>query len=169
MEIGILRLVHIVFGFFWAAGAVIMGFFVIPAVFEAGPGAAGVTRGIVGTRKLPPILIFSGLLSVLAGLRLYQLRFSMDWLVSAEGIVITLGGLLAIAALIMGIAVQRPTAMRLMELGTQIQASGAPPTAEQAAEMAKLQARMLRLGKVMGGHLAAAVVLMASIRLAKGF
>ena len=165
MEVAVLRLVHIACGLFWAGGAVTVGFWVLPAVVAAGPAGGAVMRGVVVDRKLPQVMTVAGLLTVLAGLRLYQLKFSVPWVGTPEGLVLTLGGLLAIGGLIIGVGFQRPTSMRLADLAAQVAATGGPPTPAQAEQLAALQKRSVKLGKVLGWHLGVAALLMASLRL----
>lgn len=167
MELAILRLLHLSFGFLWAAGGVILGFWVTPAVAEAGPAAGAVMKGVVVDRRMPQVMTISGLITLLTGARLYMLKFSMGWLATPEGVVLTLGALLALGGFVIGIASQRPTAAKLTALQQEVAASGVAPTAEQQAEIARLQGRMVRLGKVLGAHLGVALVLMASMRLAQ--
>ncbi|HEY7187704.1 MAG TPA: hypothetical protein VH436_14210 [Vicinamibacterales bacterium] len=56
----------------------------------------------------------------------------------------------ALATLVVGFTMIAPSANRLGTLNAAIQAAGGPPTAEQQAEMARLQARM-----TLGSRLAA--------------
>jgi hypothetical protein len=158
VEVAVLRLLHITAGVVWAAAAIVMGWFVIPAVREAGPAGGAVMRGIVA-RRLPQIAIVTGLLTVLAGLRLYQIRFSMGWLWTLEGLALTLALLVGLSALGMGIFVQRPTAVRLVALAAT--AAGAPPS----DEMKRLSDRLGRIGNALAWHAVTMVVLMAGLRL----
>jgi len=164
MEYVMLILIHVAFGVLWAGGAMTAGFFVIPAVMEAGPPGGAVMGGIM-KRKFAVIMTSSGLVVVLTGLRMYMVRFSAAWLGTAEGIVLTLGGLAGLGALAIGLAIQKPTAERMTALGAQLAAAGAPPTPEQAAEMAALRARLLKIGRVTAFHLLAATLFMASHRM----
>ncbi len=163
MEIAILRLIHLGCGILWAGGAVLVGFFIVPAVGEAGPAGGAVMQGVV-KRKMPLFLTGLGLLTVLSGARLYMIRFSMQWLYTAEGICLTLGGLLGTAALIVGITVSKPTVEKMGKLGAEIKAAGGPPTPEQAALMQALGARVGKAAKVVAWHVIVAVVLMAGLR-----
>lgn len=167
VEIAILRLLHIGFGAFWVGGAVMTAWWVVPSVIEAGPSGGPVMRGIVEKRKLPVVMTVAGLITILAGLRLYMIKFSTAWLTTPEGIVLSLGGLLAIAGYAIGMMVQRPTAMKLAALGGAIAAAGKPPTPEQAAEVAALQQKLARAARLVGAHVLAALVLMAAMRLAQ--
>jgi uncharacterized membrane protein len=167
MEYSFLLLLHVVFAALWAGGAIAVGLFVIPSVFEAGPAAGAVMGGVV-KRRFPILMTVSGLLVAVSGIRMYMLRFDAAWVTTPEGIVLSLGALLGIAALFMGLLVQKPTMERMSALGAQIGASGAPATAEQSAELQVLRVRAARTAKVIAWHLLAALVLMASHRLAAG-
>jgi len=167
MEVAGLRLLHLALGMFWAGGTVLLGFWVVPSVVAAGPAGGAVMRGMVVDRKLPQVMTVSGILTILTGLRLYQLRFSTAWLTTTEGIVLTLAGLIAIGGLAIGLFAQRPTAARLSALGETIARAGGPPTPEQVQEMGRLQAKLLRTGKLLGAHVGTAALLMAALRLAQ--
>lgn len=166
MEFAVLRLLHLSFGGVWVGAAMIFAFWLVPSANEAGPGGGAVMRGVVQTRKLPLVLMISGWVTVIAGFRLYMLRFSMPWLTTPEGIVLTAGALLALGGLAVGMFAQRPTAMKLAALGAEIAAAGKPPTPEQAAQLAALQAKLARVAIVVAAHLGAALVLMSAMRLA---
>ena len=60
---------------------------------------------------------------------------------------LALGALAAIAALTIGIALQRPTGDKLRKLGESL--AGQPPNAEQAAEMGRLQGKMASYGNTL--------------------
>jgi hypothetical protein len=164
MEYLALIFLHVLFGIVWAGGTVAVAFFFIPSLAEAGAGGGAVMAGVL-KRGFPIAMTVSGAITVLSGVRIYMLRFSTGWLMTPEGLALTLGGLLGLGALGIGVFVQKPTAQRIGALGAQIAASGAPPTPAQASELQALRAKMTRLGYVIGWHLLAASVLMASHRL----
>ncbi|MCB9666337.1 MAG: hypothetical protein H6732_19660 [Alphaproteobacteria bacterium] len=165
MEYVTLRFVHLVFGILWAAGGIIMGWWVLPAVKAAGPAGAPVAQGIMA-RKFPQLMGLSALLAVLSGLRLYQLKFSTAWVASGEGVVLTLGMIVGLSAFGIAMGVQRPRAARLAALGAEVAAQGGPPTEAQAAELGALRERMGKAGNAIAWHLATVVVLMAGYRMA---
>ena len=165
MEFPVLILLHVAFGILWAGGAVVLGLFVLPAVLEAGPAGGAVMAGVV-KRRMPIVLTLAAALVVLTGLRLYMLRFSMAWLTSPEGLVLTFGAVLGLGGFVLGVFVQKPTAERLALLGLQVAQSGGPPTAAQAGELRDLQAKLRRVARLMAWHLVGASLLMASHRLA---
>jgi hypothetical protein len=164
MEYLSLIFLHIAFGIVWAGGTIAVGFFFLPSLAEAGPGGGAVMAGVL-KRGFPIAMTVSGALTVLSGLRIYMLRFSAGWLMTPEGIALTLGGLLGLGALGIGLFLQKPAAQRIGALSAQIVASGAPPTPAQASELQALRAKMTRLGYVIAWHLLVASVLMASHRL----
>ena len=168
MEYSAVVLLHIFFAIIWAGGAFATGIFLVPAVAEAGPAGGAVMAGVT-KRRFPILMTVSALIVVLSGLRLYMLRFDPAWVGSPEGIALSLGGLLGIAAFLIGLFVQKPTVERLGALAQKVGASGAPPTPEQAAEMAELRQKLVRVARITAWHVAAAALLMASHRLAAGF
>lgn len=168
MEYFLLVFLHVTGAIVWAGGAITMGFFTIPAVLEAGPGGGAVMNGVM-KRRFPVLMTGSAIVVIVTGLRLYTSRFSMEWLTSAEGIVLSLGGLLGIGAFVIGLFVQKPVAMKLGALGAQIAASGGPPAPEQARELAAIRSRLAKVGRVTAWHLFGAVLLMAVHRLATLF
>lgn len=168
MEYLSLIFLHVAFGIFWAGAVIVLGFFILPAVLDAGPSGGAVMAGVV-KRKMPMVLLVAGIIVVLSGLRLYMVRFSSSWLTTGEGIVISLGALLGIAAFAMGVFIQRPTVEKIGKLAAVIGKAGGAPTAEQAAEMKALQARLRRVARLTAWHLIGASVLMASHRLVAMF
>jgi uncharacterized membrane protein len=166
MEYASLVLIHVFFAILWAGGAVAVGLFVIPSVFEAGPGGGPVMAGIL-KRKFPILMTVSAVLVVLSGARLFTLQpLSGAWFATPHGVVLTLGAIVGLGALVLGLFVQKPTAERLGALAGQIAAAGKPPTPEQAAEMEALRTKLAKIAKLTAWHLIAAAVLMSSHRLA---
>ena len=163
MEYVMLIWIHVACGVLWAGGAIVFGFYVVPAVMEAGPAGGAVMAGII-KRKFTVYMMVAALLVVVTGLRMFMVRFSVAWLGTPEGIGLSLGALLGLGALGIGMGIQKPTAERLAALGGQIAASGGAPSAEQAAELAALRARLLKIARITAFHLIGATVLMASHR-----
>ena len=55
---------------------------------KVGPAGGAVMGGMV-KRKFPVMMTVAGMILLLTGARLYQTRFSMEWLPTPEGIVLT--------------------------------------------------------------------------------
>jgi len=162
----LLRLVHILFGVFWAGTAMFNAIFLIPAVRALGPAGGPVMQEIAGKRKLPVYFLVSGLLTVLSGFGLYwhdSAGFTNGFMRSAGGMTFGIGASLALIAVLLGIFVVTPAAMRTGKLGAAIAAGGKPPTPEQAAEMQQLQAKLGKMALV-----AAVLLTLTTIAMAVG-
>jgi uncharacterized membrane protein len=168
MEYLSLVFLHVAFGVLWAGGAIVVGLFVIPAVIDAGPSGGAVMGGIL-KRRLPVFLSLSAFIVVLSGIRMYMIRFTPEWLTTAEGLAITIGAVLGLGAFVLGFFIQRPLAGKVGTLAGRIAASGAPPTPDQAAELAALRARLRRVAALTAWHLIGATILMSLHRLATTF
>ncbi|GMR11777.1 MAG: hypothetical protein BMS9Abin28_2621 [Anaerolineae bacterium] len=162
----LLRLIHILGGVFWAGSVFMLTGFVGPAVSQAGPaGGKFMQRLVLGTRFTTVTAVAAGL-TVLTGLLMYLRKlgvlgnFSVDWVSTGEGIVITIGGLAGIAALIAG-ALTGSTSQKLAELGASLEG---PPSPEQASEIAGLQNRLSDLGVTASILLVVALISMATAR-----
>lgn len=165
MESLVLAILHVTAGALWTGFAVFQGFWLMPALMEAGPAGGAVMGGIMKRKFVLWITVLSWV-ALITGFRLYMIRFSPAWLTTAEGIVVTLGMLLAIGAAVIGGARQRPTAQKLAALSASLKG---PPSPEQAAEMQAVGARLVRIGKVTAFHLLGVLVLMSAHRLAAIF
>jgi uncharacterized membrane protein len=165
MELAVLILLHVFFAILWGGGAIVIGFFIVPSVIEAGPGGGAVMAGVF-KRKFPVLMTVSAFVVLLTGIRLYMLSFTGDWVTTPRGIVLTLGTIAGLGAFLIGVLVQRPVGMRMGALGAEIAAKGGPPSPEQAAEMEALRTRMSRVARITAWHLVAAALLMASNRVA---
>lgn len=161
----VLRLVHIVFGIFWAGSMFFLASFLMPTARGAGPAGAPFMRRFAQS-SFPNALAGSAVLTVLSGLGLMWTASGGDstWFGSPAGITLSVGGLAAIVALGFGLAVQRPTTLRMGVVGAAIDAAGGTPTAEQAAEIIALQAKAMRGVRLLTWLLTVAVVCMAVAR-----
>lgn len=164
MEYGTLILLHVFFAILWAGGAIAAGFFIIPSVLEAGPAGGAVMGGVV-KRRFPILMTASGAVVVLTGTRLYMMRFSMDWLGTTHGILLSIGVLAGLGAFIIGLFVQKPTIEKMSQLGAKLAGAGKPPSPEDATEMERLRSRVGKVGRVLAWHLIIAAVLMAGSQL----
>jgi uncharacterized membrane protein len=163
----ILRVVHIGAAILWVGAAFVFFFFIQPSVKDLGPDGQRFMGHLATRRKLPLFITVSAIVTVLAGILLYWRAsdgFDPDWISSGPGIGFTVGALTAIATLALGLSVSKPVADRMGALGREIAATGSPPSPEQAAEMQRLQARTVMVGRVSMVLLAISVVTMAAAR-----
>jgi hypothetical protein len=162
----VLRIVHIVAGVFWVGSALTIFLFLQPAAREVGPAAGPLMQNLGQKRRLPDITLGAAGLTILAGLLMYW-RVSGgldgDWIGSATGFAITLGALSAIAAVIFGASVVRPSMLRAGAIAQQAAAAGGP-TPEQASEIQALQGKVRAAGTAIVPLLLFAVAAMASAR-----
>lgn len=162
-----LRLIHIVSGVFWVGSILFMTWFLTPALQATGAAGGALMQQLVRVQRLAAYLITAMLLTVISGLFLYQhdsMTYGSGWMHTGTGRTFATGALLAIIGAVIGVFVNTPTAKRMSALGASIQAGGRPPTAEQAASMATLQARLARFSYTAGVLLILATAAMAIAR-----
>jgi uncharacterized membrane protein len=159
----VLRVVHVLLAAFWAGSVFLMAIFLVPAVEEAGP-AGGTVMQALTRRRMPRILIWTGVLTILTGLYLlWQLshHFTASFMGSSSGILLSVGALLGIIALFVGVHMSKPAVDKLGALGAKVAGSGAPPTPEDLAQMERLRGRLKLATRLMAAMLAIALVCMA--------
>jgi hypothetical protein len=158
--IGILRIIHIVFGAFWVGGVVTTGFFLLPTVKATGPIGGQFVGQLMARTHLPTVLTAAGGITVLAGLILYWMKWAGGGFVG-PAVYYAIGGAIAIVVMVLGAAVAKPTATRLAALGQKIAGQGSPPTAEQNAERGQLMNRLTSFAQINAVLLVIAIALMA--------
>ena len=150
-----LRLVHILAGVFWVGTAVFTAVFLAPTLRAIGPAGGQVMQQLAQVRKLPRYLMTAMALTILSGFAMYWRAsdgFSNGWAGSGSGMTFGIGGVLAILAASIGFSIGMPAAKRLGALAGTVAKSGGPPSADQAAEMQRLQGQMAKataLGSVL--------------------
>jgi len=163
----VLRLLHIMGGFFWAGSALVLARFILPAIRASGPAGGAVMQQLMQHRKLPVAINIAAAIAILSGLGLVWEMQSISngmWAHSAMGRTFSIGGVLGLTAAIIGGAIARPTANKIGALGAQIAATQGPPSAEQAAQMQALQNRMAKTVGIVAGLLSLTVAFMAVAR-----
>lgn len=147
---GLANLIHVVTAVCWAGGAFLIAWFLAPTVGASGEAGGSFMRNLTQGTKMVLYLNLASWLSVLTGLYLYWIfsgGFNPAWITTNQGLAFTISGLTAVAALIIGQTVSRPSSNRMAAIGREIQAGGGPPTPEQAVEMSALNNRMLSAGR----------------------
>jgi hypothetical protein len=162
------RLIHILFGVFWAGTAIFTAIFLVPTVRALGPGGGPVMEQIGQKRKLPVYFMTAGIVTVLSGFGLYWRASggftNREWLGSGTGMTFGIGFVLALIAVFIGIFVASPAAKRAGALGAEIAAGGKPPMPDQAAEMQRLQARLGKMSALAATLLTLTTAAMAVAR-----
>jgi uncharacterized membrane protein len=162
-----LRILHIVVGVFWVGTVVFMAAFLTPSARAAGPAGGAVIQQLMGVRRLPLWIMGGMVVTLLSGIALYwrdSAGFQSAWLASGAGKVFGLGGAVAFAASILGMAINMPTARRLTEITGRLQSAGRPPTPEEQATLAALQGRLSKASVLAAVLLVIATLLMAIAR-----
>jgi uncharacterized membrane protein len=163
----VLRFFHIVGGVFWAGAVFLMVGFIFPTVREMGPQGGRFMQELQQRRRLSVFMNTAAGLTMLSGFILMgRMVAATDgaWMETRTGMTLAIGGLAAILAAIIGGALVGRGGQKLAKLGAAVQASGGPPSAEQAAEMSRLQGRMGKAMRVVAGLLFVAVTTMATAR-----
>jgi hypothetical protein len=162
-----LRILHIVAGVLWAGAAIVYVTHVKPSVQLIGPAGPMFMQAYVGRRKYPLFMQVNSILCVGAGAILFWFAsggLSAAWLSSGPGIGFTIGSVAGLLSFVLGAAFIGPRAGRIGQLGEAIAAGGGPPTAEQAAEMHRLEEQLSRLENIEFALLVVALVTMATAR-----
>ena len=165
----VFRIVHITAGALWVGSVFLFTTSIAPAAAAIAPAGAPLMGELLGKRRMLDRIIGLGVITVIAGLFLYWhdwhlFRSFGDWLTSRFGGSLTIGMVSALIALGIGASITRPNVRRMLALGAQVAASGAPPTPEVAAEIGAIQHRLKILARVGLGLLLFAVVAMSVAR-----
>jgi len=163
----LLRIIHILAGVFWAGAAFMVAAFLEPNARALGPDGGKFMQRLVGQMHMTTIILVAAFLNVLAGVWLYWIfsgGFQVMWIASGRGLSLTIGAVAAIVTFILGLAVTRPTLLRMGTLGQEIQSAGGPPKPEQMAAMQALQKRLATVGRIGAALLVIAVIGMAVAR-----
>jgi uncharacterized membrane protein len=168
----VFRIFHIGAGIAWVGSVYFLVAFVQPASEAMGPAATPFMTELLGARKLVDRILVLATVTILAGLILYLKDMNAvggfgDWVGSAEGLVFTIGGLCAIAAVAIGALGTRPAVQQLLSVGRQIgqpsQQGGSPPP-ELESRVAVLQGKLKAFARASFALLVVAVLAMATAR-----
>ncbi len=165
----VFRIVHITAGVLWVGSVFLFTAAVAPAAEAIAPAGAPLMGELLGKRRLVDRIIGLGVVTVVGGLFLYWHDWHLfpsfgDWLSSRFGGTLTIGMVSALIALGIGGSITRPTVRRMLALGAEVAASGAPPTPEVAAQIGAMQRRLKVAARVGLGFLLFAVVAMSVAR-----
>lgn len=163
----LLRVLHIVGGAFWVGTAVFIAALLGPSLQAAGPAGGAVMAHLTQVRRLPIWMMVAMSVTLIAGFLLYWANARTGgsaWLGSGPGRTFGLGGLLAVAGGVVGMAVTAPTGRKLGTLGAALGAAGRPPTPDELATMQSLQRRLATAASLVAVLVVLATVAMAVAR-----
>jgi len=139
----VLRFFHILSGVFWVGGSLFAIRFIMPSLKAAGP-AAGPVLAELGKRRIPVAMMGAALVNAASGIWLMVIDSGGApgvWMRSGMGRTLGIGGGLAILALVLGMSVGMPTNSKMARISGAAQQRGGPPSAQEAVELERLQAR----------------------------
>ena len=163
----LLRALHILGGVFWAGATISLYAFVMPAVTATQPDSRRFVQHLAGRSGLTLWMALGAWATVIGGIALFSPatgQMTAGMMGSPRGIVLSIGALLGLAVFLEGQFVLGPTARRLGATSAALAAAGGPPSPEQVAQVAGLQAKMIRTGRRAAVLLGLAVLLMATAR-----
>jgi len=163
----VFRLIHVVVGVFWVGALLFFARFIFPSAIALGGAAFPFMDQLGRVRKVPLVLMGSGLITVISGFILYwndAAGMPGVWAASTTGKVIGGGALLAVIALTIGLTVNKPAFKKLLALGAAVQSQGGKPSAEQSAEIQRLQGRLAMALRIISVLLLLATASMAVAR-----
>jgi hypothetical protein len=162
----VLRLIHILTGIFWVGTIFLIAGFLIPTVQASGPEGGRFMQHLMLRRRLSVFLLIAMLLTVVSGFTMYARLAAATggaWAGTSPGIGYGVGALAAILAAVVGGAFGGPAAKRMAAIG-QMASQGGGLSAEQQAEMQRLQKRSAAGSRVTAGLLAVSAGAMAVAR-----
>lgn len=146
----VLRFSHVFFGALWVGMMAFQVFFLMPALGEAGPDAAKVNASLM-RRRIPIIMPIFALITLASGMWLFQ-RMSggnMGALMATPmGQAFAWGGASALLAFLIGIVVMRPAMLRSIKLAESLPSTPPEQRAGVSAELQRLRARGVVLGRL---------------------
>lgn len=159
----VLRFIHIVLGVLWVGGIFALTVIIVPGMQKLGIPLDGLMKTL-NARKFTPIMMGFGGLTVLSGLTMMYVLSrgnEANFFGSLYGRTLSLGGVFAILALVIGGSMARPTMGKIAAL--QADLGGNPPKGEdpRKAQLAALQGRVVFISKLVVILLLLAVTCMA--------
>ncbi len=141
----ILHLIHILSGIYWLGMLWFMTLWFLPRVKSLGQERGRIMQAIMAP-PFPSYMSIAGAFTVLSGILMYwgiSRGFSLEWIATPPGVVLSIASLLGIYVAVDGFLVMRPTGMRIAELGRQAGAAS-PPNRDVIEEMQTLSSRLER-------------------------
>ena len=161
-----MRVLHVLLGAAWLGGAVLLSFFLMPALKEVGPDGGKVVVALIGRRLDAYIASIAGL-TVLTGFYLYWVvtgGFDPSASATMRGRVLGMGGVLGLAAAIIGGSVVARNMKKAVALMTQ--AAGTTDAGARSALLA--QAGQCRQKAATGGRIVAVLLILIVVLMVIG-
>lgn len=162
----ILRLLHIIFGIFWAGSVLFFTLFIIPSLKVSGPEGVKFMQNL-GRSGYPIAAMVSAIITIVAGfLLIWKLSggFEPIWFKSWYARSLTTGAGMAVIAFIIGFTVNRPAAARINKISQAIGKQGGPPTPEQQSELMALRKKIFTASNYIAILITIAIIGMSIFR-----
>ncbi len=165
----VFRILHIGAGIVWVGSVFFLVAFVQPSAAAIAPAGAPFMSELLGARRLVDRILIMASVTIVAGLILYLRDMNDaggfgDLVGTNDGVALTIGGVAAIAAFLVGLFGTRPNVRRLLGLGRQIASAEQPLAPELAAQVASLQDLTKMLARISLGLLGITVIAMSTAR-----
>jgi uncharacterized membrane protein len=163
----LLRILHIVCGVFWSGTALLMVFYIIPAVEKAGPEGGKILQAITGTNRFPQTMAWLATITVVTGfLLLWHLSsgFIPEWFASKYGMSLSIGGLTALIAFLQVIFINLPAINRSQAIGKTVASKGGIPSDDERNELFKIRNKVFFSTRLIALWLLITIITMAGAR-----
>jgi hypothetical protein len=166
MDVTILiwRILHIGFGAFWVGSDAFLTFLLLPRLRALGPN---IERPVFASimRFLPPVMMLSSIVTFGSGIALTGIMrgWNVNWVFASNwGIAIFAGFVGTVVTLFVGFGLLPPVTLRADKLARSFE--GRAPTAAEARELDRLNARGTTLANINSVILIIVVITMAVAR-----
>ena len=159
----VLRFIHVFGGAFWFGSAIMMGFFVSPAVAVTAEAGQKFMGHLVLKGRIHKVIATTAGLTVLAGAGLYWIDsdgFTSAWTRSGPGSLFGICGLFGLIGFIFGMMVGKNIGI-LANIGAQVQGK---PTDDQMSRIQAARKQLGYAGPISSVSLIIAVALMSVAR-----
>ena len=163
----VLRILHILCGAFWTGTALVMVFYIFPAVERSGPDGGKILQAITGTNRFPQVLAWVATITVVTGLLLmWQLShgFIPAWFLSKYGASLATGGLTAFIAFLQVVFINCPMINRTKAILQRVGTDRRLPNESERNELMTIRRTVIFSTRLIALWLVIAVVTMAGAR-----
>lgn len=165
----VFRLLHIVPGVLWVGSSFLFVGIIGPSATKVGPSAGPLMSEAVKGRKAARVITALGGINVVVGWILWFRNADLvgsleNWVTSGFGLGLTIGGVLATIAAVVGALGVGRGVEHLVDLSDELSATGTPLTLEQQARVDQLSSSLERHGKIDLALVLLATVAMATAR-----
>lgn len=161
----LLRVLHVVLGVFWGGAVLLNAFFLQPALRDAGPEGGKVMAALL-RRGFMTAMPVAAIITLVSGLWLYWRvsgGFQAEYVHSAGGMTLAIGGVCAIVGFAIGMVAIRPNMGKAAAL---MQAASQASESERNANIA--QAQVLRQRAATAGNVVNVLIIIAILAMAVG-